>query len=169
MATNQPRHRGPRAGGGPSPVRGRVAVADSLDGVAVDFSTEIKNLRTTMASVREVLDLEKLKKQIAELEEQSAAPDLWDDVEAAQKITSALFAVRLAVMVPLYLAHDVTALGIAKIALGWPLYVLTLAAMVLLLLTGETPLDEHDPLLHDDAAGQERVDDAERAQDPAQR
>ena len=90
MATNQPRHRGPRAGGGPSPVRGRVAVADSLDGVAVDFSTEIKNLRTTMASVREVLDLEKLKKQIAELEEQSAAPDLWDDVEAAQKITSAL-------------------------------------------------------------------------------
>ncbi|GAA1552694.1 peptide chain release factor 2 [Dermacoccus barathri] len=58
--------------------------------MAVDFPTEIKNLRSTMASVREVLDLEKLKKQIADLEEQSAAPDLWDDVESAQKITSAL-------------------------------------------------------------------------------
>lgn len=63
---------------------------DTLAGVAVDYSNEIKNLRGTMASVREVLDLEKLKKQIAELEEQSAAPDLWDDVDAAQKITSAL-------------------------------------------------------------------------------
>ena len=31
-----------------------------------------------------------MKKQIADLEEQSAAPDLWDDVESAQKITSAL-------------------------------------------------------------------------------
>ena len=67
-----------------------VVITDTLEGVAVDFPTEIKNLRSTMASVREVLDLEKLKKQIAELEEQSAAPDLWDDVEAAQKITSAL-------------------------------------------------------------------------------
>ena len=109
-------------------------------------------------------------------------PNLKDDPTAWQRsramvrvctrltwLFAALFAVRLAVMVPLYLAHDVTALGIAKIALGWPLYLLTLAAMVLLLLTGETPLDEYDPLLHDDAAGQERVDDAERAQDPAQR
>ena len=57
--------------------------------MAVDFSTEIKNLRTTMASVREVLDLEKLTKKIAELEEQSAAPDLWDNPEEAQKVTSA--------------------------------------------------------------------------------
>ena len=65
-------------------------ITDTLESVAVDFSTEIKNLRSTMASVREVLDLEKLKKQIADLEEQSAAPDLWDDVESAQKITSAL-------------------------------------------------------------------------------
>ncbi|CAM2958162.1 peptide chain release factor 2 [Dermacoccus abyssi] len=65
-------------------------ITDTLESVAVDFPTEIKNLRSTMASVREVLDLEKLKKQIADLEEQSAAPDLWDDVESAQKITSAL-------------------------------------------------------------------------------
>ena len=73
-----------------SPVGARPVTGDTLEGVAVDFPTEIKNLRSTMASVREVLDLEKLKKQIADLEEQSAAPDLWDDVESAQKITSAL-------------------------------------------------------------------------------
>lgn len=73
-----------------SPVGARPVTGDTLEGVAVDFSNEIKNLRTTMASVREVLDLEKLKKQIVDLEEQSAAPDLWDDPDAAQKITSAL-------------------------------------------------------------------------------
>ena len=73
-----------------SPVGARPVTGDTLEGVAVDFPNEIKNLRTTMASVREVLDLEKLKKQIVDLEEQSAAPDLWDDPDAAQKITSAL-------------------------------------------------------------------------------
>nr|WP_207623310.1 peptide chain release factor 2 [Dermacoccus nishinomiyaensis] len=73
-----------------SPVGAQPGTGDTLEGVAVDFPNEIKNLRTTMASVREVLDLEKLKKQIVDLEEQSAAPDLWDDPDAAQKITSAL-------------------------------------------------------------------------------
>ena len=43
-----------------------------------------------MASVREVINLEKLEGQIAELEKQSAAPDLWDNPDEAQKITSAL-------------------------------------------------------------------------------
>ena len=43
-----------------------------------------------MDSVREVTDLEKLKAQISDLEQQSAAPDLWDDQEKAQKVTSAL-------------------------------------------------------------------------------
>ena len=43
-----------------------------------------------MDSVREVTDLDKLKSQIAELEEQSGAPDLWDDPEHAQEVTSRL-------------------------------------------------------------------------------
>jgi peptide chain release factor 2 len=58
--------------------------------VAVDFQQEIKNLRTTMDSVREVTDLAALKVQIAELEAKASAPDLWDDPEAAQQVTSAL-------------------------------------------------------------------------------
>lgn len=37
---------------------------------------------------------------------------------------AALFAVRIAVQVPLYLAGQVEALGIAKLALGWPLFAL---------------------------------------------
>ena len=58
--------------------------------VAVDFAVELKDLRTTMQSVRQVTDIDAVKAQIADLEQQSAAPDLWDDPEAAQKVTSAL-------------------------------------------------------------------------------
>lgn len=43
-----------------------------------------------MGSIEAVLDLEKLRADIAVLEEQAAAPSLWDDPEAAQKITSKL-------------------------------------------------------------------------------
>jgi peptide chain release factor 2 len=58
--------------------------------VAVDFETEIKNLRTTMGSVREVTNVPALETQIADLEQQAAAPDLWDDPDKAQGVTSAL-------------------------------------------------------------------------------
>lgn len=43
-----------------------------------------------MGSIEAVLDLEKLRADIAVLEEQAAAPSLWDDPDAAQKITSRL-------------------------------------------------------------------------------
>lgn len=43
-----------------------------------------------MGSIEAVLDLDKLRAEIAVLEEQAAAPSLWDDPEAAQKITSKL-------------------------------------------------------------------------------
>jgi peptide chain release factor 2 len=58
--------------------------------VAVDFPQELKHLRATMDSVREVTDLVSLKAQIAELETKASAPDLWDDPDAAQAVTSAL-------------------------------------------------------------------------------
>ena len=58
--------------------------------MATDFQQEIKDLRTTMTSVRDVTDLSALEATIADLEEQSAAPDLWDDQEKAQTVTSAL-------------------------------------------------------------------------------
>ena len=58
--------------------------------VAVDFENEIKQLRTTMGSVRDVTDLGRLQEQITELETEASSPNLWDDVDHAQKVTSAL-------------------------------------------------------------------------------
>ena len=58
--------------------------------MAVDFALELKDLRATMESVRHVTDLDSLRTQINELEEQSGAPDLWDDPTKAQVITSRL-------------------------------------------------------------------------------
>lgn len=43
-----------------------------------------------MGSIEAVLDLDRMRADIAVLEEQAAAPSLWDDPEAAQKITSKL-------------------------------------------------------------------------------
>lgn len=56
-----------------------------------------------------------------------------------------LYAVRLAIMVPLYLAGHVAALGAAKIALGWPLWLAALSIMATLLVRGETPLESDGP------------------------
>lgn len=53
----------------------------------------------------------------------------------------ALNVVRLSVMVPLYLAEQVGALGVAKVVLGWPAYVLALTAIGAILLRGNTPID----------------------------
>ncbi|MBS2535905.1 peptide chain release factor 2 [Catenulispora sp. NF23] len=58
--------------------------------MATDPSEELKNLRTTMASIEAVLDLDKLRTQIADLEEQASAPDLWNDQTKAQAVTSKL-------------------------------------------------------------------------------
>lgn len=56
-----------------------------------------------------------------------------------------LYAVRVAVMLPLYRAGEVSALGVSKIVLGWPAYLLALTAMGVVLLRGRTPLDEGEP------------------------
>ncbi|MDO5645510.1 MAG: peptide chain release factor 2 [Dermabacter sp.] len=58
--------------------------------VSADFSSVIPELRATLTSIEKVTDLEALTARIEELEGQAAAPDLWDDPEAAQKVTSAL-------------------------------------------------------------------------------
>ena len=58
--------------------------------MAVDFTQEIKELRATMDSVRGVTDLDALQAQIQDLEAKASAPDLWDDPDAAQQVTSAL-------------------------------------------------------------------------------
>ncbi|MEU6803150.1 peptide chain release factor 2 [Streptomyces neyagawaensis] len=56
----------------------------------VDVSEELKSLSSTMESIEAVLDLDKLRAEIAVLEEQAAAPSLWDNPDEAQKITSKL-------------------------------------------------------------------------------
>ena len=53
----------------------------------------------------------------------------------------AVYVVRLAIMVPLYLESQVALLGVAKIALGWPLWVAGLAVMGWMLVSGHTPLE----------------------------
>ncbi len=57
---------------------------------ATDFPSEIASLRTTYGTIREVTDVVALQTTIDGLSEAASAPDLWDDVDAAQKITSAL-------------------------------------------------------------------------------
>ncbi|MEY4067011.1 MAG: hypothetical protein RIQ44_223 [Actinomycetota bacterium] len=56
----------------------------------LDISAEIKALRKTMESVSTVVNLPKLRLEITVLEEQAAAPNLWDDTAKAQQVTSAL-------------------------------------------------------------------------------
>ncbi|RGE23643.1 peptide chain release factor 2 [Leucobacter sp. wl10] len=56
----------------------------------LDFSARIRAIRSTYADIAAVTDLPKLDREIAELEQQAAAPDLWDDPAAAQKVTSGL-------------------------------------------------------------------------------
>ncbi|MFJ6792260.1 peptide chain release factor 2 [Streptomyces angustmyceticus] len=56
----------------------------------VDVSEELKSLSSTMGSIEAVLNLDKMRADVAVLEEQAAAPSLWDDPENAQKITSRL-------------------------------------------------------------------------------
>jgi peptide chain release factor 2 len=58
--------------------------------VAVDIPEELKNLKSTMSSIEAVVDLDSLRAEIKRLNEEAAAPDLWDDQAKAQKVTSRL-------------------------------------------------------------------------------
>ena len=52
-----------------------------------------------------------------------------------------LAVVRLSIQVPLYLNAQVEALGVAKLLLGWPAYLIAVGLGALLLMRGRTPLD----------------------------
>jgi peptide chain release factor 2 len=58
--------------------------------VQLDLAPRIAALRSTLADVVAVVDVDALRTRIAELEQRASAPDLWDDQEAAQKVTSEL-------------------------------------------------------------------------------
>ncbi len=50
----------------------------------------INELSTTMRTVESVLDLPKMRQEIADLEIEASAPELWEDQANAQKVTSRL-------------------------------------------------------------------------------
>jgi peptide chain release factor 2 len=55
-----------------------------------DVAAELKDLSATLESIEAVTDLSALRAEIADLSEQAGRPDLWNDPEAAQKVTSRL-------------------------------------------------------------------------------
>lgn len=55
-----------------------------------DVSADLAELDTTLSTVESVLDVEELRRRIDELEHQAASPDLWNDQEHAQQVTSQL-------------------------------------------------------------------------------
>jgi peptide chain release factor 2 len=56
----------------------------------LDLREEIAALRSTFADIRSVVGVDRLTAEIADLSEQAGVPDLWDDTEKAQKVTSDL-------------------------------------------------------------------------------
>ena len=55
-----------------------------------DVPAELKELSATLASIEAVLDVPKLRAQVEELEKKASDPELWNDPENAQKVTSKL-------------------------------------------------------------------------------
>ena len=74
-----------------------VLSGGSLEWILVagtDFSAALAELDQSLSSIEAVVDPERQRSEIAELETQVAAPDLWDDPENAQRITSRLSALQ---------------------------------------------------------------------------
>ncbi len=57
---------------------------------AVVPTEEIRDLESTLTSIESVLDLDSIRREIVDLESQAAAPDLWNDQDRAQRVTSRL-------------------------------------------------------------------------------
>ena len=55
-----------------------------------DVPAELKELSATLSSIEAVLDVPKLRAEVAELERQASDPELWNDQDNAQKVTSKL-------------------------------------------------------------------------------
>ena len=56
----------------------------------LDDAAAVKALETTLTSIEKVMDVDKLRASIADLSEAASAPDLWNDQENAQRVTSRL-------------------------------------------------------------------------------
>ncbi len=78
-------------------------------------------------------------------------PTQWRQDKALVRVCSrltwvlvGLFVVRVAIMLPLYLAGEVAWLGVTKIALGWPAYLTAVVIMGFMLATGRTPVTQDE-------------------------
>jgi peptide chain release factor 2 len=60
----------------------------------IDFDVELKQLRATMSTIGQVLDLDGMRAELVELGEAVAAPDLWDDQANATRVTGRLSAIQ---------------------------------------------------------------------------
>jgi Protein of unknown function (DUF3159) len=79
-------------------------------------------------------------------------------VRVCQRLTMVLvvlYAVRLAVMLPLYLASKVAWLSVASVVLGWPLWLAAVGVMAAILLRGHTPQQSPGRLLTGEWASME--------------
>ena len=59
-----------------------------------DPAEELKELDATLTSIEAVVDVERLRRDLADLEQQAADPELWSDQDRAQQVTSRLSYVR---------------------------------------------------------------------------
>lgn len=57
---------------------------------AIEVSERLSALETTLGSIETVLDVPALKVQLADLEAEASVPNLWDDQDHAQAVTSKL-------------------------------------------------------------------------------
>ena len=77
-----------------------------------DINAEIHALDKTLADIEKVIDLPHLRSEIARLENEAGAPDLWNNPENAQKVTSALSRVQGTVAKVVALRNRVTDLPV---------------------------------------------------------
>ena len=56
----------------------------------MDVPAELKELSATLATIESVVDLDTLRGEIAGLEVEASEPNLWDDIENAQRVSSRL-------------------------------------------------------------------------------
>ncbi|GAA0538487.1 peptide chain release factor 2 [Saccharopolyspora subtropica] len=69
---------------------GGPSAEGTLSTVNPDVAAALKELSNTLEGIESVMDLDALRANIAELEAEAAKPDLWDDVEHAQRVSSQL-------------------------------------------------------------------------------
>jgi peptide chain release factor 2 len=58
--------------------------------IELDFSDRIAALRSTFADISAVIGVERLESEIASLEQEASDPELWNDTDNAQRVTSDL-------------------------------------------------------------------------------